>query len=60
MDDLVGERIRLDYTSDQYTHLKAGDEGTVDFVDDMGTIFVIWDNSSNLGLIPGEDKYTII
>ena len=60
MKDLIGKRIELDRTSDEYTTLKPGDRGTVDFVDDMGTIHVSWDNGSNLGLIPNEDSFHII
>lgn len=57
---LKGKRIELIYTSDPYTKLKPGDRGTVDFVDDMGTIHVIWDNGSTLGLVPGEDQYQFV
>jgi hypothetical protein len=57
---LKGKRIELIYTSDPYTNLKPGDRGTADFVDDMGTIHVNWDNGSTLGLVTGEDKFRII
>lgn len=55
-----GDRIRLVYTSDPYTNLKPGDEGSVAFVDDVGTVHVNWDNDSRLGLIPGEDQWETI
>ena len=32
--------------------------GTVQFVDDAGTIHVGWDNGSSLGLVPDEDQFT--
>jgi hypothetical protein len=48
---LVGKRVRLISCTDPYTLLKAGDEGTVDFVDSWGTVFVRWDNGSGLGLV---------
>jgi hypothetical protein len=35
-------------------------QGTVDFVDDTGTIHVDWDNGSTLGLVPGEDQYRFV
>lgn len=35
----------------------AGTEGTVMFVDDIGTIHVQWDTGSTLGLIPGVDDF---
>ena len=57
---LEGKRIELVSTSDPYTNLKAGDRGTVEFIDDMGTIHVAWDNGSMLGLVPGEDQYIIL
>ena len=57
---LEGKRIEMVSTSDPYTNLKAGDLGTVEFVDDMGTIHVAWDNGSMLGLVPGEDQYIIV
>jgi hypothetical protein len=57
---LKGKRIELISTSDPYTELKPGDRGNVDFVDDMGTIHVTWDNGSTLGLVPGEDLYQFV
>jgi hypothetical protein len=54
------KRIELIATTDPYTTLRPGDKGTVDFVDDMGTIHVIWDNGSHLGLVPGEDQYKLL
>ena len=59
-EDLTGKRIELISTTDPYTTLKRGDRGTVDFVDDLGTIHVSWDNGSNLGLVPGEDQFKIL
>jgi len=58
---LVGKRVRLESTNDPYTDLRAGDEGVVTFVDDIGTVFVDWDNGSSLGLIESDgDRYDII
>lgn len=37
----------------------TGTLGTVNFVDDMGTVHVDWDNGSTLGLITGEDSFKI-
>ena len=59
-DQLKGKRIELISTTDPYTELKPGDRGTVNFVDDLGTIHIIWDNGSQLGLVPGEDQYKIV
>lgn len=53
----VGRRIRLVATPDPYTRMKPGTEGTVMFVDSVGTHHVNWDDGSSLGLIPGEDAW---
>jgi hypothetical protein len=59
--DLAGRRIRLVKCSDAYTNLQPGDLGTVDKVDDAGTVHVTWDNGSSLGLIwDAGDRWTIL
>lgn len=57
---LVGKRVRFVRSSDPYTRLRRGDEGTVTFVDDMETVHIRWDSGSNLGMIPGEDHFDLI
>lgn len=57
---LLGKRIELRYTNDQYTLLTPGDQGIINYIDDSGTVFVTWDNGSSLGLIPGVDKWKVI
>ncbi len=57
---LAGTRVRLFFTSDPYTKLREGSEGTVDHVDDIGTIHVNWDDGSTLGMVFPEDKLTRI
>ena len=54
-----GDRIELNHTADQYTDLKAGDQGTVTMIDALGTVQVKWDSGSTLGMVPGEDSFTI-
>lgn len=56
---LLGKRVQLVYTNDQYTNLQYGDLGTVNYIDETGTVFVSWDNGSKLGLIPGIDRWKI-
>ena len=51
-----GTRVELIRMNDPYTSLKPGDLGTVDFIDDAGTIFCLWDNGSSLGGVYGEDE----
>lgn len=57
---LKGRRVRLIYTTDNYTKLEAGALGTVNFEDDMETLHVKWDDGSSLGLIAGEDAWEIL
>ena len=52
-----GSRVVLDFTDDPYTRLKPGDEGTVDGVDSIGTVFINWDNGSGIGLVFGHDGF---
>jgi hypothetical protein len=59
-DPLIGKRVRLVHTSDQYTNLRPGAEGVVTNVDDMGTIHVSWDDGHRLGLIVGEDRWEMV
>ncbi len=56
----AGMRIQLVSVNDIYTKLQPGEEGTVDNVDDIGQIHVLWDGGSRLALIPGEDAFRII
>lgn len=58
--EIKGSRIQLAFTDDQYTTLKSGDQGSVDFIDDYGTIHVKWDNGCTLGLIPDHDKWKLL
>lgn len=57
-------RIRLYSTSDPYTDLRRGDEGTVvaEREDPWGdlNISVKWDNGSCLKLIEGHDQWHVI
>lgn len=52
----VGCRVELISMDDPYSRLKPGDRGTVSFVDDTGTVFVRWDNGSELGILYGVDQ----
>ena len=55
-----GTRVRLVRMNDPYSKLKPGDCGTVEFIDDIGTIFCAWDRGSNLGVVFGEDEVVLI
>lgn len=51
-----GTRVELVQMNDPYRHFEPGLKGTVNCVDDTGTIHVNWDNGSHLGLVYGEDS----
>ena len=52
----AGCRVELISMNDPYSKLLPGDRGVVEFVDDIGTIFVKWDSGSGLGVAYGEDR----
>jgi hypothetical protein len=52
--------VELVSTSDEYTDLKPGDQGTVESEDATGTLHIRWDSGSRLGLIPGEDHFRFL
>ena len=52
-----GTRIVLGEMSDPYSPVPPGTCGTVQAVDDMGTVHPVWDNGRTLGVIPGEDSF---
>ena len=51
----IGTRVELVSMNDPFTKLMPGEQGTVHFVDDIGTVFVNWDCGSGLGVAYGED-----
>ena len=55
-----GTRIRLNSMEDPYAPITPGTEGEVDFVDDIGTIHMKWDNGRALGIVPGEDSFSVL
>lgn len=52
----VGCRVMLVQMDDPYSRLQPGDQGTVELVDDTGTVFVSWDCGSDLGIVYGADQ----
>lgn len=56
----VGDRIRLIFLDDSESCLTRGELGTVNSVDDLGTIHIDWDLGPSLGLIPGVDQWQVL
>jgi len=52
----IGTRVRLTSMSGE-NQMPNGLEGNVDFIDDIGSVFVKWDNGSMLALVIGEDSF---
>lgn len=56
----VGTRIQVDRMGDDPRPISPGMNGTVQEVDDIGTVHCIFDNGRSLGLIPGEDFFHVL
>lgn len=54
-----GTRVELTWM-DEIQAPPIGTRGTVQFVDDIGSIHVKWDNGSNLALAYGEDSCSLV
>jgi len=61
MANLEGKRIRfLAHNEPDPAPLTPGQLGTVDFIDDAGTLHVKWDDGRTLGLVPNADRFEIL
>ena len=57
----AGSRIKLrKMGSDEPCPIQPGATGTLRYIDDVGTVFVDWDNGQGLGLVMGQDSFTIL
>lgn len=55
----AGCRVELVWMNDIHAP-EPGTRGTVRSVDDIGTIHVVWDNGSSLGVAYGEDRCVVV
>ena len=55
-----GTRICLDCMGPDPHRMPDGSTGTVDCVDDIGTLFVNFDNGRIMGVVPEADQFHVI
>lgn len=56
----VGTRIQLIQMVNEANPIAPGTKGTVGYIDHIGTLHMLWDNGSTLGLIPDADHFAVI
>ena len=55
-----GTRIELLAMDDLYHPISPGTKGTVQGVDDAGSLLMLWDNGRSLSVIPEADSFRVI
>ena len=55
----VGSRIQLKEMGNDLNPIPPGSMGTLKAIDDLGTFHVKWDNGRELGVVIGEDRFTV-
>ena len=56
----VGTKIVLDHMGNDPHPIPDGTKGTVQHIDDAGTLHCVFENGRSLGIIPGEDSFHVM
>ena len=55
----IGTKVKLIKMYDMQ-EVPVGTKGIIEFIDDIGTLHIKWENGSTLGLVVGVDEFEII